>query len=80
MGFKSARYKSWKTAKQTATYMGVSLTTVSCWENGRYLPTADKLMRLAEFYGCTIEELLTGNDKSVAQEESDKTDSKEAGA
>lgn len=80
MSFKSARYKAWKTAEQTAAHMGVSLTTVSCWENGRYLPTADKLLKLAEFFGCTIEELLTGNDKSVAQEESDNTDSKEAGA
>lgn len=77
MGFKSARYKAWKTAEQTAAHMGVSLTTISCWENGRYLPTADKLMKLAEFYGCTIEELLTGNDKNVAQEVSDKTDREE---
>ena len=63
MSFKSARLKASKTAASTAKHMGVSVTTVFLWENGTYLPTADKLPKIADFYGCTIEELLTGNRK-----------------
>lgn len=61
MSFKIARYKAGKLAAETANYLGVSVTTVSQWENGGYLPSADKLPKIAAFYGCTIEELLDDN-------------------
>lgn len=63
MGFKSARIKAFKKAADTANYMGVSLTTVSAWENGHRLPKADKLSKIADYYGCTVDELLEGNRK-----------------
>lgn len=61
MSFKVARWNARKKAEEVASYMGVSVTTVSQWENGGYLPTADKLQKLAQFYGCTMEELMEGN-------------------
>lgn len=40
--------------------LGVTNKTVSRWENGNYLPTVDVLQQLSEFYGVTINELLSG--------------------
>ena len=61
MSFKIARYKAGKKAADIAAHMNVSLTTVSQWENGVYYPTADKLPKIAAFYGCSIDELMDGN-------------------
>lgn len=61
MSFKVARWKARKKAQEVADFMGVSVTTVSQWENGGYLPTADKLQKLASYYGCSMEELMDGN-------------------
>ena len=58
MSFKVARISAGKKAAETAAYMGVSLTTVSSWENGVYAPSTGKLKKLADFYGCTVDELL----------------------
>lgn len=71
MSFKVARYKAGKKASETAAHMDVSVTTVSQWENGAFLPSADKLPKIAAFYGCSVDELLYGNpckEKSVASE------------
>ena len=43
---------------EVARLLGVRPTTVSKWENGVSKPRADKLPKIAELYGCTIEELL----------------------
>ena len=69
MSFKIARIKSGKYAADVAEYMGVSVTTVSHWETGRFYPTADKLKKLADYYGCTIDELLDGNPVKEKEEE-----------
>ena len=61
MSFKIERIRANKKAEEVAAFMGVSVTAISCWENGRYLPMVDKLQRLAEYYGCTTDALLEGN-------------------
>lgn len=68
MSFKIARYKAGKKAADIANHLGVSLTTVSQWETGAYLPSADKLPKIAAFYGCSIDELLDGNPKKKSEE------------
>lgn len=45
------------TMTQLAAAMGVTLVAVSKWELGQAMPSADKLPRLAEVLGCTIDEL-----------------------
>ena len=35
---------------------------VSAWESGERTPPTDKLLRLAEILGCTVDELLKNND------------------
>lgn len=57
-GFKSARIKAGKKVQEVADHIGVTDGTVYHWECGYYLPTANRLNKLAEFYGCTVDELL----------------------
>lgn len=71
MSFKIARYKAGKKAAELATHMNVSMTTVSMWENGGNLPTADKLPKIAAFYNCTVDELLDGNPEPKGREKND---------
>lgn len=37
---------------------GISTATLSSWKSGQYTPKIDKLLKLAEYFGVTIEELL----------------------
>lgn len=61
MGFRSERIKANKSVKEVMQYMGVSDATVYFWENGDTLPKSDKLVKLAQFFGCTTDALLTDN-------------------
>lgn len=72
MGFKDARNRAGLTAQEVAQRFGVSVTAVFAWEAGQYLPRADRLVQLARYMNCTVDELL-GND-SVTNTESDKKD------
>ena len=58
MGFKEARVKSGKSILDAQKELGVTASTLYNWESGAYMPRADKLKQLAEFYGCTVDELL----------------------
>lgn len=58
MGFRSARLKAGKKVQEVAEHMGVTDGAVYQWECGFCLPTANRLNKLAEFYGCTVDELL----------------------
>ena len=40
--------------------IGVTNKTVSRWENGNYLPPVEMLQILSEFYGVSINEILSG--------------------
>ena len=40
--------------------VGVTNKTISRWETGTYLPPAESLETLSEFYGVTINEILSG--------------------
>lgn len=44
-------------------HMAVSDAAVYQWETGVTRPNASKLPRLAEYYGCTIEELLAPDEE-----------------
>lgn len=72
MGFREARIQAGKTVRETARFMGVSHAAVCYWECGKTAPRTNRLVQLAEFYGCGVNDLLSGN--SVPQTESDKTD------
>lgn len=41
---------------------GVAQSTLSDWKNGKGTPSADKLKKIADYLGVTIEYILTGED------------------
>lgn len=47
------------TQEQLGEKLGVSNKTVSRWENGNYLPPVEALQLMSEFYGLTINEILS---------------------
>lgn len=67
MSITSARKSAGKTVKEVADAMHVTPSAVYQWESGDCRPDIDKLLSLASFLGCTVEELLrkeqeAGND------------------
>lgn len=48
------------TQEQLGERLGVTNKTVSRWENGNYLPPVEILQLLSDFYGITINEILSG--------------------
>jgi len=45
------------TKTQLADRLRVDLSTVCKWESGVNKPTADGLLRLADLFGCSIDEI-----------------------
>lgn len=61
------------TQEKLAEALYVSRTAVSKWESGRGYPGIDSLKRLAEFYGVTVDALLSGEEVlSIAKAEQQK--------
>ena len=58
MGFYKARKAAGLTQMQAAKLLGVTDATISQWENGETRPKTNRLSKVAEIYGCTIDELL----------------------
>ena len=55
------------TQEQLGDQLGVTNKTVSRWETGTYLPPVEMLQALSEFYGLTINELLSGERLSARE-------------
>lgn len=41
-----------------AKLIGVDRTTIAKWETGRVQPRLDRLLKMAEVFECTVDELL----------------------
>ena len=50
----------YKVSKET----GISRTTFSDWKGGKYELKYDKLERIADYFGVTVDYLMTGNDEN----------------
>ncbi len=57
------------TAYKVSKATGIAGSTFTDWKNGRSTPKQDKLQKIADFFGVSIEYLMTGKD------EPDKKDS-----
>ena len=55
------------TQEQLGEKLGVSNKTVSRWENGNYLPPVEVLQLMSEFYGLTINEILSARRLTPAE-------------
>lgn len=47
---------AYKLAKDT----GITTATLTNWKKGRYVPKQDKLQKIADYFGVTVEYLMTG--------------------
>lgn len=56
--YRKASERKGYTAQEAATRLGVSITTLGSWENGKTSPTAQRLIQLCKLYECTADELL----------------------
>lgn len=54
------RHEKNLTQEQLGEQLGVTNKTVSRWETGNYMPPVEVLMQLSEFYGISINEILSG--------------------
>lgn len=59
LGFKKAREAAGFTLQEAAKKIGVSFQAISLWENGRAMPSASRLPKIAEVYCCDVGELLS---------------------
>ena len=57
------------TQEELAVAIYVSRTAISKWESGRGYPSIDSLKALSEFFGVTIDELLSSEELLVIAEE-----------
>ena len=63
------------TQEELAASLYVSRTTISKWESGRGYPNIDSLKALAQFFGVTIDELLSGDELlTIAQEDNKRVE------
>lgn len=58
MGFATARTKAGLTQTEVARRLGIDQSTVAYWETGKNTPRASMLVKLADLYCCTIDELM----------------------
>lgn len=56
-GIKILREKAGLTQIELASALNVKQASVSRWERGDSMPSADKLPEIAKIFGCRIEEL-----------------------
>lgn len=42
---------------------GLTTSTLSNWKAGRYTPKQDKMQKIADYFGVTIDYLMTGEEK-----------------
>lgn len=55
------RLKRNKTLKQVEADTGISNSNLSRWESGKVLPNIDFCVKLADYYGITVDELIGRN-------------------
>lgn len=58
MSFATARENAGLSQRDVARQLGVDQSTVCSWEVGRQHPRASMLVKLADLYCCTIDELM----------------------
>lgn len=61
MSLKAARTNSNLTQEEVAMRLRVTKKTVSSWENGKTLPTLDKIEAICELYGLSYDDIQWRN-------------------
>ena len=66
MNLKFFRVKEGLTRSDLADLLGLDRTTIVKWETGKSYPRADTLIKLADLFECTIDDLLRGTHAEIA--------------
>ena len=64
----------YKVSKET----GISQTTLAHWKSGRSAPKQDKLKKIADYFGVSVDYLMTGSDAQPQKPEVSEEDIKVA--
>lgn len=56
--FEKLKKQKGVTSYQVAKATGISTVTFTDWKYGRYTPKTDKLLKIAKFFGVTLDELV----------------------
>ena len=59
------------TSKKLSSILGVSPATITKWESGSAYPTIDKIAILSQFYGVTIDDLLSAKNNNYIEKVND---------
>lgn len=51
------------TAYKVCKATGITTATISNWKAGRYTPKQEKMQKIADFFGVSLEYLMTGKEK-----------------
>lgn len=62
MSFRAMRKRANKTVLDVQKALEVSDAAVYYWENGTTKPTADNMLKLAELYQCSVDDLLRADE------------------
>ena len=63
MSFLSARKKSGLSQVDVAEKLGISAAAVCQWETGKTMPDPRKLPKIAEIFNCTVDELISRQER-----------------
>lgn len=66
--FEQLLQKNGVTSYKVAKEAGVTQTALINWKSGRSTPTTKTLQKIADYFGVTIDYLMTGKDISASQE------------
>lgn len=59
---------------ELAAYFGMDITNVSKWEKGNHVPKVPDLIRIAQYFDVTIDDLLLKNLASVGSAVNEKSE------
>lgn len=60
--FKDLCRKKGVTPSEVSRATGVATSALTEWKKGRYAPKADKLAKIADYFGVSVEYLMTGEE------------------
>lgn len=53
------------TAYKVSKATGITTTTLTNWKKGKYVPKADKLQLIDDYFGVTLDYLMTGKESNI---------------
>lgn len=65
------------TAYRVAKETGITTATLTSWKQGKYTPKQEKMQKIADYFGVTIDYLMTGKDDSKKEPQLKRKDKKD---